>query len=260
MKLIGYAFETGRIDFARDDNPWAFEMIDSGMKTSQKDRIVLDPLQAPIELLSAEVNENEPEWMKDTEQLLQSANRIILQYREPGFLRFRKATHDAKNDRQFVTIGNQDEATLYAEENWANIRYFFATRRNIVNFDVSALITHKSGQGAQEQGVKRIEFQTRMDVFEGSARMTFDSSGSKASTDIIEWRGTVAEGETGRYAPDNSFIELMFTQVNRPFTFLHEDRKEFANHSFTFSGEKMDGLLSRVIKNRMKEAAEISQD
>jgi hypothetical protein len=233
-------------------------MIDSGMKASQKDRIVLDPLQAPIELHSAEVNENEPTWMKSTQEILQSANQIILQYREPGFLRFRKATHDAKQDRQFVTLGNQDEATLYAQENWQNIRYFFAFRRNIINFDVSTIITHKEGQGAGEGGMKGIELLTRMDLVDDSPKMTFDSSGSKATTDIIDWRGTVPEGETGRYAPDGSYIKLAFSQVNRPFTFLHEDRREFANHSFTFSGDKMEGLLSRVIKNRMKEAAETS--
>ena len=48
MKLIGYVFETGRIDFGREENPWAFQMIDSGMKASQKDRVVLDPLQLSL--------------------------------------------------------------------------------------------------------------------------------------------------------------------------------------------------------------------
>ena len=256
MKLIGYAFETGRIDFARVDNPWAFQMIDNGMKASQKDRIVLDPLQAPIELRSAEVNEAEPVWMKSTERLLQSANQIILQYREPGFLRFRKATHDAKQNRTFITLGNQDESNLFAEEHWQNIRYFFAFRRNIINFDITTIITHKEGQGAGEQGMSRIELPARMELVDDVPKMTFDSSGAKATTDIIDWRGTVVEGDTGRYAPEASYIKLNFAQVNRPFTFLHEDRKEFRNHSFTFGGSKMDGLLSRVIKARMRDAAE----
>lgn len=258
MKLIGYAFETGRIDFSREDNPWAFQMIDSGMKDSQKDRIVLDPTQAPIELLSAKVNENEPTWMKSVEKNLQSANKIILQYREPGFLRFRKATLDAKQNRTFITLGNQDEAILFAEENWNNIRYFFARRRNIVSFDITTLITHKDGRGADE-GFKKIELPTRMDLCDDAPKMTFDSSGSKATTDIIEWRGTVPEGETGRYCPDKSFIQLTFNQVNRPFTFLHEDRVEFKNHSFTFGGSKMNSLLNRTIRNRMRETADAAE-
>ena len=256
MKLIGYAFETGRIDFAREDNPWAFQMIDSGMKASQKDRIVLDPLQAPIELHSAEVNEEEPTWMKSTELLLQSANQIILQYREPGVLRFRKATHDAKQNRTFITLGNQDESNLFSDENWKNIRYFFALRRNIVSFDVTTIITHKKGQGAEAAGLKRIELPARMEVVDEVPKMTFDTSGSKATPDIIDWRGTVVEGDTGRYCPDGSYIDLTFAQVNRPFTFLHEDRQEFKNHSFTFGGSKMEGLLARVIRNRMRDAAE----
>lgn len=259
MKLIGYAFETGRIDFSREDNPWAFQMIDNGMKASQRDRIVLDPLQAPIELHSADVNENEPTWMSSLETLLQSANQIVLQYREPGFLRFRKATHDAKQNRTFVTLGNQDEADLYAEEHWRNIRYFFALRRNIINFDISTIITHKKGQGADEGGLSRVELLSRMELVEDSPKMTFDSSGSKATPDIIEWRGTVPEGETGRYCPDKSYIKLFFNQVSRPFTFLHEDRTEFHNHSYTFGGAKMDGLLSRTIRNRMRDAANATE-
>jgi len=255
MKLIGYAFETGRIDFAREDNPWAFQMIDNGMKASQKDRIVLDPLQAPIELRSADVNEQEPPWMKSTELLLQSANQIILQYREPGFLRFRKATHDAKQNRTFITLGNQDESDLFSKDHWSNIRYFFALRRNIINFDITTIITHKKGQGAELAGVKRVELPARMELVDHVPKMTFDSSGSKASPDIIDWRGTVIEGDTGRYCPDGSYIKLLFSQVNRPFTFLHEDRQEFQNHSYTFGGSKMEGLLSRVIRNRLRDSA-----
>ena len=255
MKLIGYAFESGRIDFAREENPWAFQMIDRGMKASQRDRIVLDPLQAPIELRSADVNEEEPTWMKSTELLLRSASQIILQYREPGFLRFRKATHDAKENRTFITLGNQDESNLFSKEHWANIRYFFALRRTIVSFDITTIITHKSGQGADEGGLKRVELATRMEVVEDEPRMTFESTGSKATPEIIEWRSTVAEGDTGRYCPEGSYIDLKFTQVNRPFTFLHEDRVEFSNHSFTFGGSKMEALLARTIRNRMRDAA-----
>lgn len=254
MKLIGYAFATGRIDFSREDNPWAFQRIDSDMKASQKDRIVVDPSQAAIELRSAEVNESPPTWMPNAERLLQSADKLILQYREPGFLRFRKATHDAKQNRCFVTLGNQDEANLFANENWQNIRYLFAYRRDIVRFDVATMITHKVGQGGESEGMRRIELLTRMDLVEDEPRMTFDSSGYNATPAIIEWRGTVSEGETGRYAPENSFVSLSLTQVNRPITFLHEDRNEFQNHSFTFLGDKTNSLLSRVIKAKLKDA------
>lgn len=254
MKLIGYAFATGRIDFSREDNPWAFQRIDAGMKASQKDRIVVDPSQAPIELRSAEVNESPPTWMRHAEQLLRSADKLILQYREPGFLRFRKATHDAKQNRCFVTLGNQDEANLFASENWQNLRYLFAYRRDVVRFDVATMITHKSGQGCESAGNRRVEMSARMDFVDDAPRVTFDSSGYNATPAIIEWRGSVREGETGRYAPEKSFISLNLSQVNRPITFLHEDRQEFQNHSYAFTGDKMHSLLARVIKTKLRDA------
>jgi hypothetical protein len=251
MKLIGYAFQSGRIDFSREDNPWAFTRIDSEMKSNQRDRILVDPAQAPIELRSAPVNDEEPEWMLHMEQVLQSANVIVLQFRTGGFLRFRKATHDAKQNREFITLGNQEETDLFAEEHWGNVRYLFAHRRNLVRFDVTTMITHREGQG-KALGTRRVELISKLDdTYDEHPVVTFDSSGQNASVEIIEWRGEVKEGEMGRYAPDKSHIDLDLTLVNRPFTFLHEDRKEFNNHSYTFMGEKMQGLLARLIKTKI---------
>ena len=77
MKLIGYAFESGRIDFPEDDNSWAFQRIKSSMKESQKDQIRLDPTQAPIELRSAVGNGDQvPVWMESIETVLGTANSI----------------------------------------------------------------------------------------------------------------------------------------------------------------------------------------
>jgi len=181
-----------------------------------------------------------------------TAERIILQYKEPGILRFRLATHDAKENRQFVTIGHQDEATLYASEHWQNIRYLFAHRRDIIHFDVTTMITHKPGQGSEDKGTSRVELTTKMDFVDDEFRIMFEGSGYNASNQIVEWRGTVGEGEIGRFAPENSFLSLGLGLVRRPFTFLHEDRKEFNNHSYTFQGDKMAGLLKRVIRQKMK--------
>lgn len=251
MKLIGYAFQTGRIDFSREDNPWAFTRIDAEMKSSQRDRILVDPTHAPIELRSAPVNTEEPEWMRHMEGVLKSANRIVLQHRTGGFLRFRKATHDARQNRQFITLGNQEETDLFAEENWGNVRYLFAHRRNLVRFDVTTMITHRDGQG-RDAGDRLVELASRLDVVDEEApAVTFDSSGQHASVEIVEWRGEVKEGEVGRYAPEKSYIKLETRQVTRPFTFLHEDRKEFKNHSYTFGGDKMQSLLRRLIKSKL---------
>ncbi len=251
MKLIGQAFSKGRIDFTREDNPWAFQRIDSGMKQSQADRIRVDPTQAVVELRSAPVNSGgAPPWMKEMEGILRSCDFMYLQYKS-GVLRFRRATHLIGTDKQFVTLGNQDEFDLYAQEHWKKIRYLYAMRRpGAFCFDVNTMITHRT---THTEKTRRIEMPARIDLTSPSGQPTisFDSTGYTASVEIVEWRGTVREGEIGKYAPDDSHIEFSVTQVHRPFTFLHEDRKEFHNHSYTFSGDKMRDQLRRLVKRKL---------
>ena len=113
-----------------------------------------------------------------------------------------------------------------------------------------------------DQKTKRIELPARLDVVHesGNPQFTFDATGSSASVDIIEWRGTVKEGEMGRYAPEDAHMEISMRNVNRPFTFLHEDRQEFKNHSYTFSGDKMRNQLKRIMKKRItKIEAELAE-
>lgn len=251
MKLIGYAFLSGRIDFTREDNPWAFARIDSGMKQSQRDRIRVDPSQAPVELRSAPVNGEEvPSWMERMETVLSTADSMYLQYKS-GVLRFRRANHAAGASQNFITLGNQDEVDLYAAECWKQVHYLYAERRlGAFCFDVTRMITHKAGL---DKSNRRIELIARQDLHHvsGEPQFAFDSTGAHASVDIIEWRGSVKEGETGRYAPDNSHLEISLSHMVQPFTFLHEDREEFHNHSYTFSGDKMRNQLDRLIKKRL---------
>ena len=261
MKLIGYAYSSGRIDFKREDNPWAFGRIDSGMKQSQKDRIRLDPAKAPLEIRSAPTNKTEPSWIADIDDVLHSADSIYLQYKAgPEVLRFRRANHDAGKNRTFVTLGNQDEFDLFASENWQRIRYLYAERRiGAYCFDIGTMFSHKS---TFTDPTTRIELITRLDLSHesGQPQFTFDSSGSKASVDVIEWRRTVTEGDTGRYAPEDCHMEIVVEGVTRPFTFLHEDRIEFKNHSYTFSGEKMINQFKRVIRKRLKYLAKVAEE
>ncbi len=251
MKLIGYAFSKGRIDFTREENPWAFARIDEGMKQSQRDRIHVDPSQAQVEIRSAPVNEGEhPVWMAEMQGVLRSADSIYLQYKN-GVLRFRRATHHAGENRQFVTLGNQDEFDLFAHEHWQRIRYLYAMRRaGAFCFDVNTMITHRTNS---TDSTRRIEMPARLDLTSanGEPHISIDSSGHHASAEIVEWRGSVKEGEVGRYAPDNSHIEFTVQQVHRPYTFLHEDRREFHNHSYTFAGDKMRDQLRRLIKKKL---------
>ncbi len=254
MKLIGDAYSSGRIDFTREDNPWAFARIDSGMKKSQKDRIRVDPSQALIELRSAESNEETPVWMEQMQDVLRAADSMYLQYKESsGVLRFRRANHAAGKNLTFITLGNQDEFDLYANDHWQKIRYLYAARRaGAFCFDVSTMFTHKTNQS---ETTRRIELVARLDTLHdsGEPQFTFDSTGSQASVEIIEWRGSVKEGDIGRYAPEAAHLEISVRSVNRPFTFLHEDRVEFHNHSYTFSGDQMATKFHRLIRKRLKE-------
>lgn len=254
LNLIGLAFiNKGRIDFTREDNPWAFSRIDAGMKESQRDRILVDPRQAPVLLRSAPANNGErPDWMTEMEEILKTADSIYLQYKS-GVLRFRRATHLYGADKEFVTLGNQDEFDHYAEEHWKTIRYLYAVRRLSAScFDVNTLVSHRV---PHSQATRRFEIAARLDDHHpsGELNITFDSSGYNASTEIVEWRGTVKEGEVGRYAPENVHIEFTVGKVNRPFTFLHENRKEFHNHSFTFHGNNVRDQFKRLVKKRLRE-------
>ncbi len=252
LKLIGQVFiNKGRIDFSREENPWAFLRIDEGMKESQRDRIHVDPRQAPVELHSASANEGAtPSWMAEMQDILRTADSMYLQYKS-GVLRFRRATHLAGPGKEYVTLGNQDEFSLFAQEHWQRVRYLYAVRRpGAFCFDVNTMITHRQPYPNE---TRRLELGARLDQTHpnGELNITFDSSGHYAPVEIVEWRGTVKESEVGRYAPDNTHIEFRVDQINRPFTFLHEDRKEFQNHAYTFNGNNVRDQFKRMVKKRL---------
>jgi hypothetical protein len=253
QKLIGKAFlNKGRIDFGRQENPWAFKLIDSGMKESQKDRILVDPQQAVVELISGSPKPEEtPSWLGEMQEILRSADSIYLQYKS-GVLRFRRAIHLDGSDREFVTLGNQDEFELYAKEHWNAIRYLYALRRpGAFCFDIHTMITYRNAQLPAD--CRQVEIPARLDFLAANREpnISFDSSGHHATNEIVEWRGTVKEGEVGRYAPEGTQIQLAVSQVNRPFTFLHENRREFKNHSYTFNGGNVREQFRRLLKKRL---------
>ena len=197
MKLIGHAFQTGRIDFSRDENPWAFQRIDAGMRQSQKDRILVDPSQALVELHSAPVNGAEaPDWMNEMQRILRSSDSIYLQYKN-DVLRFRMASHDAGKNRNFVTLGNQDEFDRYSKKHWQRVRYFYAQRRaGAFCFDLTTLITHRADH---LEPTRRIELDARLDLHHSSGRpqIVFDATGSTTPVEII----MAQYGQRGRDGP-----------------------------------------------------------
>lgn len=253
--IVGTVFEKGRIDFSREDNAWVFEMLDSGLKENQRDRIRFDPAQAPVQLKSAPINEGgEPHWMEGIEQTLKTADSIYLQFRK-GILRFRLAVHQAAENLQFVTLGTQEEVDQYCSEHWQNVRYFYAFRRDMFQFVVNTMITHKSGAAPCDESVAisgRVDYQTDQD----RPMVVFDSTGSAAPVEIVEWRSTVREGEVGRFDPAKTKVKFSVRAATRPLTLLHENRVEFKNHAYTFGGDKMWDRFNRLVARRQKRLVE----
>ena len=257
--IVGTVFETGRIDFSRKDNAWVFDMIDGSLKDNQRDRIRFDPSQAPVQLKSAPINEGgEPEWMAGIERSLKTADSIYLQFRK-GILRFRLAIHQAAKHHQFVTLGTQEEVDLFCEKHWQNVRYFYALRRDVFQFVVNTMITHKGGSEPSPESIAisgRVDYQTDTN----RPMVVFDSTGSSAAVEIVEWRSKVREGEVGRFDPANTKVLFNLRAATRPLTLMHEDRVEFKNHAFTFGGDKMwnkfDRLVAKRLKQRMADAEE----
>ncbi len=250
IKLQGIAYHSGHIEFSREENQWAFEKIDSEMKSGQERRIRFDPAIAPVEIRASEMDEGNLPWLEQTQLTLQTADSIYLQ-KHRGFLRFRQAIHNVGTNQKFITLGGQEEVNNFAAEHWSKLRYFFAVRRDIVKFDMVRLITWKPSDMRE---TRTLELITRLDanIDEVVPRITFDCSGSKSDVEIVEWRSGVKEGEKGKFFPEERHIQMVLTQAHQPFTFLQEFREEFDNYSYTFADEQLTKKLNRVIKKKLK--------
>ncbi|MDA8563948.1 hypothetical protein N9L06_05795 [Mariniblastus sp.] len=114
------------------------------------------------------------------------------------------------------------------------------------------MITHKA---SAEPSSGSIEIAGRVDYQTDSNRpmIVFDSTGSAAPIDIIEWRSKVREGEVGRFDPAKTKILFKIRAAARPVTLLHEDRVEFQNHAYTFGGDKMWDRFNRLVAKRLKQ-------
>ena len=146
VTLKGIAYRSGNIEFGREENEWAFARIDSELKSGQEDRIRLNPALAPVELRTcSDQEEHQLPWLESFQRTIQAAEAIYLQKHE-GYLRFRRAIHPAGKNRRYITLSGQEEVDAFAREYWREIKYFFATRRDIVRCDICTLITLKPAQ------------------------------------------------------------------------------------------------------------------
>ena len=165
------------------------------------------------------------------------------------------ATHQAGKDKQFVTLGTQEEVDQFCAEHWQNVRYFYALRRDVFQFVVNTMITHKVGSEPSQESIEiagRVDYETDPE----RPMVVFDSTGSLAPIEIIEWRSTVKEGEVGRFDPAKTKVLFNIRAATRPVTLFHENRVEFQNHSYTFGGDKMWDRFNRLVGKRLKQRAD----
>ncbi len=244
--LVGTVYSSGVIEFLRENNLWAFRAIKAGMKTASG-RVVLDPKKAPIELeLTEKLDASEIPWLERLRLLLGTADRVYLR---PGdqALRFLQSTHELPKGQKVITLGDQSAVDDYANENWHNLRYFYAKRCDGFRFDIKKIFSHRD-QSARKS--RNIEIETRLARTEEETitHIMFDATGSSAHNDIIEWRGTIGEGDTGRFMPEDSQILLNITQVRQPLTFWYEYRDEFKSHAYEFEGDGLSAAMRRLEK------------
>jgi hypothetical protein len=248
--LKGILYATGNIEFPCEHNAWAFQRMQS-MRSDQEKRIIVHPQVAPVELTrAAGVEEEKTPWLESFQDMLNACSSLNL-LRRTDSLRLRKGIFEVDDQCRIVTLVSQEAFDEFAHEHWRRIAYFYAYRHDIFRFDITTLISMKNHDPARPN---TIELTTR--VSEGVdgklPGMTFDATGTTAHVDIVEWRGSVQEGESGRFKIDDTQVRLAMPKLRIPITFLYERRPEFDNHAYYFSGERLESALKRMMKRHSR--------
>lgn len=241
-------YASGNIDFPREQNGWAFDRM-QGMRSDQEKRVVVHPEIAPLEFArAAGVEKEKTGWLEPLQEMLNASSAVNL-LRRPEALRLRKAVFELDKHSRIVTLVSQEAFEEFSQEHWNRIAFFYAYRHDGFRFDISTMISMKDRESARE---KNMELTTRVvDGVHGKLPcVTFDATGAAAHVNIVEWRASVAEGQTGRFKLDDTRIHIVMPKMRAPLTFLYERREEFGNHSYQFSGERIESELKRLIKKR----------
>ena len=252
--LKGIFYQSGNLDFPRSENEWAFARM-QGLREDQASRIVMHPKVAPIELsISSELDASAAPWLASVADILNACSTVNLQLRE-STLRLRKAICEIDDNHRLVVLVSQEAIDEFANQFWGRIRYFYAHRFDGFRFNIGTLISSKQ-QTAPKGDV--IEIQARVVGTEDTAipTITFDATGSTADVDLVEWRGSVKEGATGRFKHDERDVQVLIPQTRQPLIFLHEKRPEFKTHAYMFHGEKLDKCLKRALKLAQRRSTE----
>lgn len=251
--LKGILYQSGNLDFPRSQNEWAFSRMDE-LRSDQEKRIVMNPEVAPIELTrSPELEEEETSWLEGISEIINACNTVNLQLRESA-LRLRKAVCDISETMKLVVLVSQEAIDEFAQAHWQRIAYFYAYRHDGFRFDLGTMISMKEHETTRRGSV---ELATRVVNVEDEKipTVTFDATGSHADVNIVEWRGDVKEDESGLFKKDDLQVRITVPQARQPIVFLYENRTEFKNHAYIFTGEKMTKQLRRALKRAKRRAA-----
>lgn len=249
--LIGYAFQSGTIEFDRKDNPWAFRRLDDEMRQGQENRIRFDPKVAPVEIRpSPNVPAESLAWLEPTQRLLQTATIVYLQRTEDS-LRFRLAIHQLSKEKALVTIGSQAELLHYAAEHWSKIHTLYAFRHIGFQFDIDRFVVRDRDLG---QNFPRMELYCRIrPPMEGrDMRLGFDCTATNSHADLLHWRGTVDEGEIGKLAMSENRIALQIANYMSPISFCDEYHPDTRYRYYLFSQETVKRWSEKALQLKKK--------
>lgn len=246
--LKGFLYPSGNIDFPREHNAWAFQRMQD-MRSEQEKRVVVHPEVAPLDLSRAHgVEKEKTAWLESLQDVLNGYPSVNLLSR-PEALRLRKGFHEIDSNTMLITLVSQEAFDELCGHHWGRIAHFYATRHDGFRFDITTMLSLKD---RETQRPHVIELASR--VVEGTggkpATLTFDATGSTAHVKIVDWRGTVAEGSSGRFGQDDTQVKFHLPRVRVPLTFLYEYRPQFGNHAYYFSGERFDSEMKRLQKRR----------
>jgi hypothetical protein len=246
-KLIGYAYQTGVVEFESKENPWAFRMMEGELKAGQEHRIRFDPSIAPVEIRpSPNAPKDSMPWLESFAHRVQTASVVYL-HRSESILRFRQAIHHLSPDRNLITIGSQAELQEFMDERMAMAQTLYAMRHGAFQFDIDKVIIRERDQ---EKSFQTMDLVCRVKTHHpaGEVQLGFDATGSNSHAELMQWRTSMKEGEVGKFSMTENRIRLVVINYIHPLTLCEEFHRETKCRWYLFSPETVKTWLERVKK------------
>ena len=248
--LVGTVRSNGRIQFLATENAWVFKNIRRSDAPIHRIKVV--PSQQKIEIKDPEPGSDvDFHWLEKLKDVIATADAVFLSHKD-GALRFGSSMHMINSVRRYYTIGTVQEAEKFAEDRWTRIRYFYAHRLDDFRFSVNKMLTQKKKAEITGHDVELNVRSETIPLDPETPLLLFDATGTLATTEIVEWRGTVPVGTIGRFDIDNRSIRLNMNRIVQPFTFLEEYREEFSNYSYQFTPAKINKKFARFVARKLK--------